>query len=71
VDDELFDGYVQPQPPPVATTGAAGLRTAWTSVRAALGAAVGSIVLPETACRRGRFTFQEVFTGSDVVTIVD
>jgi hypothetical protein len=59
VDDDLLDSYIQP--PPVLTTGmtptAIGLRTAWTNVRAALGAAIGSIVLSETACRRGSFNF--------------
>lgn len=35
----------------------AALRTAWTNVRAALGGTVGSLVLPETACRRGAFHF--------------
>jgi hypothetical protein len=60
VDDDALDSYLQP--PPIVTTGAtaaaSGLRTAWTTVRAALGATVGSVVLPETACRRGRFNFQ-------------
>jgi hypothetical protein len=59
VDDDLLDSYIQP--PPVLTTGmtptAIGLRTARTNVRAALGAAIDSIVLPETACRRGTFNF--------------
>jgi hypothetical protein len=53
VDDESLDTYLQPPPvvPPPP------LRTAWSNVRAALGGVIGSIVLPETACRRGGLHF--------------
>ncbi len=53
VDDERVDSY--DQPPPIVP--GPELRTAWSNVRAALGGVVGSIVLPETACRRGAFHF--------------
>lgn len=53
VDDETLDTYIQP--PPVIPN--AALIAAWTNVRAALGAPVGSIVLVENACRRGGFNF--------------
>jgi hypothetical protein len=53
VDDEVLDTYTQP--PPVVPS--AALRAAWTNVRTALGGTIGSIVLPENACRRGAFHF--------------
>ena len=53
VDDLSIDTYIQP--PPIVPN--AALRTAWTRVRTALGATIGSIVLPETQCRRAGFHF--------------
>jgi hypothetical protein len=55
VDDVSLDSHVGLPQPPAALT--AAQRTAWVNVRNALGAAVGSIVLPETACRRGGLHF--------------
>jgi hypothetical protein len=56
VDDPSFD-----QAGPVAsitnTQNNAGLATLWAAVQQSLTAQIGSIFLPETACRRGRFTF--------------
>jgi hypothetical protein len=55
VDDVSLDTHVGlPQPPAPLT---AAQRTASVNVRTALGAAVGSIVLPETACRRSGLHF--------------
>jgi hypothetical protein len=53
VDDAVIDVYAQNN----ATTPNLALRTAWSTVRSRLGGTVGSIVLPETACRRGSFRF--------------
>ena len=53
VDDESLDTYIQP--PPVVPS--AAQRTAWTNARTALDGVIGSIVLPETACRRGSLNF--------------
>jgi hypothetical protein len=53
VDDVDVDTY--DQPPPI--TPGPPLRLAWANVRDALDGIVGSIVLPETACRRGSFHF--------------
>jgi hypothetical protein len=50
VDDVGLDTHVGLPQPPAALTPAQ--RTAWINVRTALGATLGSIVLPETACRR-------------------
>jgi hypothetical protein len=55
VDDASLDTHVGLPNPPAALTPAQ--RTAWNNVRASLGAVVGSIVLPETACRRGGLHF--------------
>ena len=55
VDDVSLDTHLGlPQPPAPLTP---AQRTAWVNVRNALGAAVGSIVLPETACRRSGLHF--------------
>ncbi len=55
VDDVSLDTHVGLPNPPAPLTPAQ--RTAWVNVRNALGAAVGSIALPETACRRGGIHF--------------
>lgn len=55
VDDPGLDLIVAP--PSTSTQGNPALAEAWLRVRNALGATTGSIVLPETACRRGAFTF--------------
>lgn len=55
VDDPALDAILAP--PPVSTQNNVLLATRWTRVRDELGARIGSIVLPETACRRGGFTF--------------
>jgi hypothetical protein len=55
VDDPALDAILAP--PPVSTQNNVPLATRWDRVRHALGARTGSIVLPETACRRGGFTF--------------
>jgi hypothetical protein len=55
VDNPALDAILAP--PPVSTQNNAALATRWTRVRDELGARIGSIVLPETACRRGGFTF--------------
>ncbi|HET9362495.1 MAG TPA: alpha/beta hydrolase domain-containing protein, partial [Vicinamibacterales bacterium] len=55
VDDVSLDTHVGLPNPPAPLTPAQ--RTAWVNVRTALGAAVGSIVLPETACRRSGLHF--------------
>jgi hypothetical protein len=55
VDDVSLDTHAGLPNPPAALT--AAQRTAWVNVRTALGATVGSIVLPETACRRGGLHF--------------
>jgi hypothetical protein len=55
VDDVTLDTHLGlPQPPAPLTP---AQRTAWNNVRAALNAPVGSIVLPETACRRSGLHF--------------
>jgi len=53
VDDPTRDSYLDLS----VTPPNAMLRTAWATVRTSLGAPVGSIVLPETACRRGARPF--------------
>lgn len=53
VDDETLDTFVQP--PPVVPT--AAQRIAWTNVRNALDARLGSLVMPETSCRRASHHF--------------
>jgi hypothetical protein len=55
VDDPVLDTIVAP--PPTATQNNPALAQTWLRVRDALGATTGSIVLPETACRRGAFSF--------------
>jgi hypothetical protein len=55
VDDVSLDTHVGLVPPAASLTLAQ--RTAWVNVRNALGATVGSIVLPETACRRSGLHF--------------
>jgi hypothetical protein len=55
VDDPTLDMILAP--PPVSTQNNVPLAARWDRVRHALGARTGSIVLPETACRRGGFTF--------------
>lgn len=54
VDDPVLDQLLGPS---FETQGNAALVERWVAVRQALAAATGSIVLPETACRRGRFVF--------------
>jgi len=53
VDDPTIDVFDQL----TSTVPNAAQRAAWASTRGKLGAIVGSIVLPETACRRGGFAF--------------
>jgi hypothetical protein len=55
VDDPALDAIVAP--PPTQTQNNPLLAQAWLRVRTALGATTGSIVLPETACRRGASSF--------------
>ena len=55
VDDVSLDTHLGLPNPPAPLTLAQ--RTAWVNVRTALGPAVGSIVLPETACRRSGLHF--------------
>jgi hypothetical protein len=55
VDDPSLDAIAFP--PPTPTEHNPALAQAWDRVRGALGAATGSIVLPETACRRGGSSF--------------
>jgi hypothetical protein len=55
VDDASLDAHFGLPNPPAPLTPAQ--RTAWVNVRASLAAAVGSIVLPETACRRSGLHF--------------
>jgi hypothetical protein len=55
VDDVSLDAHFGLPNPPASLTPAQ--RTAWVNVRTALGAAVGSIVLTETACRRSGLHF--------------
>jgi hypothetical protein len=55
VDDLSLDtGLFQPP-----TTPNANMRARWTVTRNALGATIGSIILPETACRRGGLNFKD------------
>jgi len=56
VDDLSLDGFVIA--PPV--TPNANMRSRWTTVRTALGGVLGSVVLPETACRRGGLNFRDL-----------
>jgi hypothetical protein len=53
VDDESLDKYEANSP----TIPNANLRAAWTNARNLFGGAAASVVLPETACRRGGFNF--------------
>ena len=55
VDDPALDAIVAP--PATATQNNPLLAQAWLRVRNALGATTASIVLPETACRRGASSF--------------
>jgi hypothetical protein len=55
VDDSALDAIVAP--PPASTRNNPALAQTWLRVRNALGATTGSIVLPETACRRGASAF--------------
>jgi hypothetical protein len=68
VDDVSLDTHLG-APPPVPLTPAQ--RTAWNNVRVALGAPVGSIVLPETACRRSGLHFSGVGPVGTAVTPFD
>jgi hypothetical protein len=56
VDDLTIDTYLQPAP----VTPNANQRNGWTTTRNNLGGTIGSIVLPETGCRRGGLNFREV-----------
>jgi hypothetical protein len=55
VDDAALDAIVAP--PATSTANNPALAQAWQRVREGLGATIGSIVLPETACRRGASSF--------------
>mgnify|MGYP003576875436 CR=1 FL=1 len=55
VDDPVLDAIVAP--PPTSTLNNPALAQTWLRVRDALGATTGSLVLPETACRRGASSF--------------
>ena len=55
VDDPALDAIVAP--PPASTRLDTPLAEAWARVRSALGARIEPLILPEVACRRGRFSF--------------
>jgi hypothetical protein len=69
VDDVTLDTHLGLAQPPAPLTPAQ--RTAWVNVRTALGAAVGSIVLPETACRRSGLHFRGAGPVGTAVTPFD
>jgi hypothetical protein len=55
VDDAGLDSIVAPAP--TSTENNPALAQTWLRVREALGATTGSLILPETACRRGTSSF--------------
>lgn len=69
VDDVNHDTHLGLVPPAAPLTPAQ--RTAWVNVRTALAAQLGSIVLPETACRRAGLHFRGTGPVGTAVTLFD